>query len=314
MWDTLNIVAYKLTSHALVVSWKNVGKYAFQLDSLNSFEVAITDGSDAIAPDGNNVAYCYHKMQWALGMLSNVTSSPATIGANRGNGVDFMQLGRFAFTDSIWNGTMLWSGIGWLNGRHLAFNAAPIPIPPFFSTTECDTVQVQVGDTGHYEITAHRGGPSPPMSAYSTCPSLTNYTVANQTVDGAHVLTATFIPVEGEEGLHTMNFQAATGIGAPSTTQRYINVLGTSGVHERKAGGGFSIFPNPAQGNAWIAWSGEPAQEIQLADAQGRTVRRIRPVGTDLHISTAGLPSGLYAVRVLAGGQVAMGRLLVATP
>ncbi|MBS1941063.1 MAG: T9SS type A sorting domain-containing protein [Bacteroidetes bacterium] len=314
LWNTVNIVAYKLTAHALVVSWENIGQSPLDLDSLNSFQVAITDGSDPLAPDGNNVSFCYREVQWVVGNQFGLDPSPATVGTNWGNGVDFMQVGRFGFTDSVWNGQMTWSGSGWLNGRHVAFNAGPLPVPPFYSTKECDTVEVNVGDTGHYVITAHRGGPAPPMSAYSTCSSLTNYTVANQTVDGSHVLTSTFIPVEGEEGLHTMNFQAATGIGAPSTTQRYINVLGTSGVAERKAGRGLLIFPNPAQGDAWIAWNGETAQEIQLTDAQGRTVQRMRPVGTDLHISTAGLPSGLYAVRVLAGGQVAVGRLLVAAP
>lgn len=314
MPDGVSMVSYKLTSSACYVSWFQMGYSNQHFDKLNSFQVTVTDGTDPVVPDGDNVAFCYKDMQWAGGGADGFGQPPATVGANFGDGVNYMQLGRFAYPDSVWNGTMVWSGIGWLNGRHLAFNAAPIPIPPFFSSTECDTVQVQVGDTGHYVITAHRGGPAPPMSASSICPSLTNYTVANQTVDGAHVLTATFIPVEGEEGLHTVYLQAATGIGAPSTTQRYINVLGTTGMAEHKMESPLSIFPNPAQGDAWIAWNGETAQEIQLIDAQGRTVRRIRPAGTDLHISAAGLPSGLYAVRMLAGGQVAVGRLFVAEP
>lgn len=226
LWNTVNIVAYKLTAHALVVSWENIGQSPLDLDSLNSFQVAITDGSDPLAPDGNNVSFCYREVQWVVGNQFGLDPSPATVGTNWGNGVDFMQVGRFGFTDSVWNGQMTWSGSGWLNGRHVAFNAGPLPVPPFYSTKECDTVEVNVGDTGHYVITAHRGGPAPPMSAYSTCSSLTNYTVANQTVDGSHVLTSTFIPVEGEEGLHTMYFQASKGIGLPSTTQRYIKVNG----------------------------------------------------------------------------------------
>lgn len=314
----LNEVAYKLTPTALSVSWKNMGNAVNELDTVNSFQLTISNGTDPAIPEGNNIAFCYGDMRWGLsqGVPSNTGPRPSTVGANRGNGVDFVQLGRFVHPDSLWNGRFAASGFEWLNGRHLAFNTAAQNIPPFFSTTECDTVDVNVGGTGHYVIVAHRGDPAPPLTATSICPGIASYAYTDQQVEGARVLTATFTPDDGEVGLHAMYFQAATGSGLVSTTQRYVRVNGPLGMHGQAKANGVSVFPNPARNKAILTWAdGLAPQQIQLLGMDGRVVQMlVAPPGShQAELDLSRLPGGIYLVR-MAGAQAVRAMRLVHEP
>jgi hypothetical protein len=39
-------------------------------DKLNDFQLILTDGSDPLLPNGNNIAFCYGDMQWTTGSAS----------------------------------------------------------------------------------------------------------------------------------------------------------------------------------------------------------------------------------------------------
>ena len=62
-------------------------------------QLIITDGNDPIITPGNNVQFCYKDMQWTTGAASQGVNgfggTPATVGVNRGNGVDYIQIGRY---------------------------------------------------------------------------------------------------------------------------------------------------------------------------------------------------------------------------
>lgn len=306
------IVAYKLTDSALRVSWARMGRMTHLTDSLNSFQLTITNGNSAEVRDGNNVAFCYKEMQWAVGRAYGHPVTPSLAGANTGDDLYYMQLGRFATVDSTWNGRIAQSGVGWLNGRSLAFNTVPQSIPPFFSTTECDTVEVEAGSTGYYRIIAHRGGPAPPVVVSAACPTLSSFAIADQQVDGAHLLTASFTPTADEAGLHTLYFQAATNLGPLSTTQRFVKVQLPLGVAAPSGQVPITIFPNPASGLVQISWNGPWAgAELQVANAEGRILVATPVAGRTFQWDAGGLPEGVYVVRLVSREGTAVARLTI---
>jgi hypothetical protein len=74
-------------------------------------------------------------MQWTTGSASQGVGGfggvPATVGANKGNGVDFFQIGRFDKPGSAYDGSGGSSdGVDWLDNQSFCFNAAGTNIPP----------------------------------------------------------------------------------------------------------------------------------------------------------------------------------------
>ena len=103
------------------------------------------------------------------------------------------------------------------------------------------------------------------------------------------------------------------GIGSYTSTA-CATVLATRGTSART---GLELYPNPATGRVSLRLpSGQAARPatIELLDALGRPVRRFAALVGDAataSLELAGLPAGIYAVRVgTAGGQF-VGRLVV---
>lgn len=151
---TSGLVYFKITPTALIVRWQNVGYFSSQADKINDFQLVITDGIDPLLPPGSNVSFCYGDMQWTTGSASNGVNgfggTPATVGANRGNGSDYVQFGRFDQAGSTYDGPFGNSdGISWLDNQSFFFNSCVFSsnIAPITSgVTTCDTVDVCVGE------------------------------------------------------------------------------------------------------------------------------------------------------------------------
>lgn len=157
--DTRNpssgLVYYKITSTYMIVKWENVGYYDSYVDKKNTFQLIITDGTDPILPAGNNIAFCYGDMQWTTGDASSGSGgfggTPATVGINKGDGVNYIQMGRFDMPGIAYDGGYGASdGVSWLDNQSLYFNAcnstniAPIPS----GLNNCDTIHIcGSGDT-----------------------------------------------------------------------------------------------------------------------------------------------------------------------
>lgn len=151
------VVYYKIAEHYMVVIWEEVGYYSSMDNLRNSFQVVITDGTDPIVPFGFNTGFCYGDMQWTTGSASQGQGGfggiPATVGANRGNGIDFVQFGRFDQAGNTYDGPFNNNdGISWLDDQTFFFNTctsggqenvAPIPI----ASDICDTINLCVGQT-----------------------------------------------------------------------------------------------------------------------------------------------------------------------
>lgn len=148
-------VYYKITATAMYVNWSAVGYYSSAIDKINSFQLIITDGNDPILPAGNNIAFCYGDMQWTTGAASGGTNgfagTPATVGINKGDGVSYVQLGRFDQPGTSYDGGYGNNdGVSWLDNKSFYFNACSgTNLAPIASgINDCDTLKMcGVGDT-----------------------------------------------------------------------------------------------------------------------------------------------------------------------
>jgi gliding motility-associated-like protein len=150
---------FKLTTTALIIQWDSVGYYSMHTDKLNQFQLIITDGTDPIIPAGNNISFSYQDMQWTTGDASGGTSgfggTPATVGINKGDGINYIQLSLFDRTGTSYTGpagTPVASGVDWLDYKTFAFNCCGTGsnLPPISSgaSTCGDTLTIcSVGDT-----------------------------------------------------------------------------------------------------------------------------------------------------------------------
>ena len=75
-----------------------------------------------------------------------------------------------------------------------------------------------------------------------------------------------------------------------------------------------AVWPNPAHATARVRVTGWPAGStgmLTVLDAVGRAVRSQPAVWPEAELSLTGLPAGVYALRISAGAESAIRRLLV---
>ena len=98
------------------------------INLIDSFQVIITDGTDAGVGIGNNVAFYYGKMGWTTGDASGGSGgfggTPATVGVNAGDGTHYIQVGRFGLNSSAYTNNTSTSGVHYLNYTCYAFNVS----------------------------------------------------------------------------------------------------------------------------------------------------------------------------------------------
>ena len=133
--DTRNnlsgIVRYKVLPGKIIVSWAGVGYYNRKGDLLNTFQIILTDGTDASIGLGNNVALNYGDMQWTTGEASGGAlgfgGTPATVGVNKGDGVNYVQVGRFGLNSGVYDGGGgNIDGVNYLDYECFRFNVSSI--------------------------------------------------------------------------------------------------------------------------------------------------------------------------------------------
>ncbi|MBO0358195.1 T9SS type A sorting domain-containing protein [Hymenobacter sp. BT186] len=156
--DTRNtasgVIYYKLSATNLIVTWENVGYFSSQADKTNTFQTIIGSSTDALLGPGQNVSFRYGDMQWttgsASGGINGFGGTPATVGVNQGNGVDFVQVGRFNLDNAAYDGPGgANDGINYLDGQCYGFNVTNVGnIPPSVSNLPLNnTVTVAQGQT-----------------------------------------------------------------------------------------------------------------------------------------------------------------------
>jgi len=152
-------VWYLVTPTAVYINWVGVGYFNEQTNLTNTFQLIITDGTDPLIGVGNNVAFFYDDMAWTTGSASGGSGgfggTPATVGINAGNGVDFIQIGRFDHSGDDYDGPGGNNdGVDWLDNQCLQFDASDENVPPIaegFPTG--NEMTVCVGETVDITVT-----------------------------------------------------------------------------------------------------------------------------------------------------------------
>ncbi len=117
-----------LNPKRIIVIWDNVGYFANQTDKRNSFQLIMTEGNDPLIGIGKNVAFAYGEMQWttgsASGGLNGFGGAPATVGVNKGDGINFALVGRFDAPGTCYDGPGgATDCVGYLTGKRYVFDA-----------------------------------------------------------------------------------------------------------------------------------------------------------------------------------------------
>jgi hypothetical protein len=153
-------VWYKVESNHMIVIWDHVGYYSYGTDRLNTFELIISDGTFALIGAANNVAFSYADMAWTTGDASGGTGglggTPATVGINKGDGVEFAQIGRFDHEGTDYDGAYNNNdGVDWLDCQLFLFNTGGdvSNVAPVFVTAPPSPVELTVGDVWSFDVT-----------------------------------------------------------------------------------------------------------------------------------------------------------------
>ncbi|MDQ3108515.1 MAG: PKD domain-containing protein, partial [Bacteroidota bacterium] len=228
--DTRNvasgIVYYKVTPTAMIVRWQNVGYYSQHADKLNDFQLIITDGTDPILPVGSNVAFCYGDMQWTTGDGSNGINgfggTPAVVGANMGDGINFIQIGRFDAPGTTYNGPFgLPSEISWLDNKQFFLDVCSTGgggnLPPIMNAAlVCDTLTICVGDT--LEINSQFLSPeNTQVTTASASTSSTGLSTISSTPGNPGIYDGIFVGLNSNIGTNTIVL-SGTDNGTPAQT------------------------------------------------------------------------------------------------
>jgi hypothetical protein len=121
-------VYYKSEPTRVTVIWDNTGYYYLHGDKRCTFELIFTNGTDPLIGVGNNVAFSYADMQWTTGDASGGSGGfggvPATVGVNRGDGVNYALVGRFDHEGVDYDGPGgVADGVSYLDGKYFSFDA-----------------------------------------------------------------------------------------------------------------------------------------------------------------------------------------------
>ncbi len=312
-------VWFKLNPHSLVVVWDHVGYWNMMEDKLNTFQVIISDGQDTIVPAGNNVSFCYGDMQWTTGSASlgvgGIGGTPATVGVNIGNGLDYFQVGQFDTLGTAFDGPYnTFDGVDFLDDQEIYFNlsSSTTNIPPLvMSSLICDTIDVYTGDTLHKSLNAvdfTLGVSTPEIGQLTSSTLVCSYPSA---------LTYVAIP-NGEFTQYNLTFDATnvppgiysiemdmTDNGFPAQTVHKsisirviydMNLSGLTSLEEE----GLTVFPNPTSSILNIEGA-QTSDQIQLLDLQGKIVLTGNKQSKSLDIST--LEKGVYLLHVTRDGK-----------
>lgn len=318
--DTSGVVYYKVTPTALIVKWDRVGYYNAHTDKQNTFQLIITDGTDPLLPAGKNVGYCYGDMQWTTGDVtgSGGFGTPATVGVNKGNGVDYFQVGTFNHPgvdfDGPYNSP---DGIDWLDNQGMYFDVATVGnIPPvIINNNICDTIDVYTGDTTRiYNLDSVQfaiGVSTPEISqtvtATLTCsePGSFSYVTTMNTPTYQQYL-CTFVARNLPPGLHYI-YVEATDNGTPAATSTTTIVIRsnydpevTTGIIDHDKSAAISIYPNPATESITVkhAYALSSGPVLQIRDVTGRIVLTSALASNQQTLDISGLSAGVYFATV----------------
>jgi hypothetical protein len=207
------------------VTWDHVGYYGAHDDKLNTFQVIISDGTFAPIGLGNNVGFCYGNMDWTTGDASGGSGgyggSPATVGVNNGNGVDYFLIGQFDHPGTDYDGPGgNVDGVDYLDCRRFTFAVgAADNIPPVGINFPPDNrICIAAGEVLH--LTVGFIGPEADQVVHTVVNSfgLANFSYTSTDGNPSNV-DIVFAPDAGQIGDHTIHLTATDNYNPPGVTE-----------------------------------------------------------------------------------------------
>ena len=296
-----NIVSFKVTPTAFYVNWENVGYYSQHTDKVNTFQLIITDGNDPVLGVGSNVSFCYQDMQWTTGDVTGAGGfggSAASVGANHGNGADYIQFGRFDQPGAAYDGPFnLNDGIDWLDNKNFVFTTAvsTTNIPPIASSIFlCDTLTVCVGELTQIPIDFIAPEPAQTVIASSSSAGLSNYSELSNTSPNINAsILGQFTALPAEVGFQSIIY-TATDNGVPpltTTVEIVVEVLPAAAI----TNGVLDICETDTATNLFFYLGGSPIAGGTWTDSLGTPFTGIFDPAVDA--------SGDYLYSYSAGGN-----------
>ncbi len=247
------VVYYKSEPHRFTILWDSVGYYSNAYDKRNAFEIIISDGTDPVVGVGNNVCMAFSKMQWTAGSASGGTNgfggTPATVGINRGDSINYALIGRFNHAGYDYDGPGgNPDGVYYLNGKRYCFNIAQ-GLGTIMGTTYQDqngncireatepklagwTIKLVTGTTTRYTTTDTAGGyffsflppgtytvsQVPRVNWQQTCPVAGIYTVV---LDSGQTVRQKDFANRPMANIQDLSISVAGGIARPGFQKLY---------------------------------------------------------------------------------------------
>jgi len=217
-------VWYKIEANRMIVIWDHVGYFSYGVDKLNTFELIFSDGTDPLIGLGNNVAFSYADMAWTTGSVSGGVDgfggSPATVGINKGDNIEYAQIGRFDHAGIDYDGPDNNNdGVDWLDCQLFLFNTGgeAANVAPVFVTTPPSPVELTVGDVWSFDVTVIA-----PETAQLTNATISHDFPMSYTITPANTLTFTLgcTATAADIGVHLVTI-IATDDGTPPLSSSY---------------------------------------------------------------------------------------------
>ena len=303
--DTRNpasgIVKYEVNSTHLIVTWPGVGYFSNQAEKLNTFKIIISNGIDPLIGVGNNVAFFYDDMQWTTGSASGGTGgfggTPATVGINKGNNVNFAQIGRFNQNNSNYNGGAANNnGVNYLDYKCFYFDVKGITnLPPSVSGLPAgNSIDIVCGSSATISLSF-----LPPEINQLVTTTVNNNELCNSTisVNNGSVSTAdvTITGAACNIGTHQITFTATDNFIIPATRTEVITVnilpltLANGGTITVCKGGVLNLTVN---GGTNYSWTGP--NEF-LSSEQNPTINNVTDGEAGTYVVVVTTPGGCSA-------------------
>ena len=254
-------VRYRVFPDRLVVVWDQVGYFSQQSDKRNTFQLVIKKNtSPDIAED--DVFFAYDDMQWttgsASGGMAGFGGSSATVGANRGNNVDFIQTGRFNLPNNQApnnSGVGDPGGVNWLDGQCLSYKVGVRPVggminipPAVAGLPSGNTITLNQGETRTLALQFSGPEVTQLVNVTANLNGLCNATALITGNDDANpnlAFSVTGAPCN--VGTNTVTFTAVDNFSTPATSTFTLTVI----VNPPAAGGQWTgavstVYTNPA--------------------------------------------------------------------
>ena len=226
-----------ITPTAAIFNWVNAGYFNNKCDKVNTCQIVITDGTDPLIP-GGNVAIHYADMQWTTGDFDGsggFFGTPATAGANRGNDIDYFQIGQFDHAGTDYDGPNgNTDGVDYLDNRSFVFdfcNTTSGNLPPSAqNNNNCTPYQVCKQPGSELEIAFPFIGPENDQTISSitySSPTLTSSTEVSNTsgVGYTGILTVSIDGNAETIGMHELIIEATDNLGAVTSISYQIEVV-----------------------------------------------------------------------------------------